>query len=81
MYYIYGNIYTKINSLNITCVSMLIIKTGGGGVSRGNILGGEWPGGGGVMTGGIARGDCPGGLPGGNVRGGGCPDTCSKTVN
>ena len=47
LYYIYGNIYTKINSLNIACVSMLIIKTGGGGggdIQGGNNLRGKCPG-------------------------------------
>ena len=34
-------IYAKINVLNITCISMFIIKTGGGGdIQGGNILGG-----------------------------------------
>ena len=61
LYYIYGNIYTKINLLNITCLSMFTITTGGGGsIQGGFILGGKCPGG-------NDRGELPGGkCPGGN---------------
>ena len=53
---LYKYIY-KINSLNITCISLFIIKYGGGGdIQGGNILGGMSGGRGGGVTG----GNCPG---------------------